>query len=297
MDFKQLESFVSVVKHQSFTKAAEKLYISQPTISTHIRLLEDELQSRLIIRTTKSIEITPRGWELFECASGILKMRDQLVEEWSGDAKKIIYLGASSIPSAYILPEVLPAFGKRFPDVFFDMKQSDSQEIIEQMKQDKYNVALVGMPCTDERLACESFYRDRIVLITPVTEPYLSWRGKQTLSAKDFFNEPIILREQGSGSQKTAGIFFEKNGIKETELHVAARINDQESIKNLVASGLGISLVSEKAVRNFVEEKKVLMFELPQDESERNLYLLYNREYILKPFIKSFISFVKDFYE
>ena len=76
MELKQLRSFATVVESRSFTKAAEKLYTSQPTISTHIRQLEEQLHSRLIVRTTKSIEVTPRGWELYECAATILKLQD-----------------------------------------------------------------------------------------------------------------------------------------------------------------------------------------------------------------------------
>ena len=79
MDFKQLQSFISVVRCKSFTEAAEELGISQPTISTHIRILEEELNSRLIVRTAKSFEVTPRGTELFECAQNILKLRDDMI--------------------------------------------------------------------------------------------------------------------------------------------------------------------------------------------------------------------------
>ena len=110
MEFKQLQSFVAVVHYDSFTKAAEKLYLSQPTISTHIRLLEEELHTQLIIRSTKSIEVTPKGRELYECACNILKQRDNLITNWEEEDRKIIYVGTSTIPSAYILPEVLPKF-------------------------------------------------------------------------------------------------------------------------------------------------------------------------------------------
>ena len=104
MDFKQLQSFISVVRCKSFTEAAEELGISQPTISTHIRILEEELNSRLIVRTAKSFEVTPRGTELFECAQNILKLRDDMITRWNGHDSKVIRLGVSTIPSAYILP-------------------------------------------------------------------------------------------------------------------------------------------------------------------------------------------------
>ena len=115
MEFKQLKSFIAVVECQSFTKAAQNLFLSQPSISTHIQKLEEELHSRLIIRTTKNIEITPRGMELYECACEIMKRWDNLLLHWDSETKKIIRLGASTIPSAYILPELLPAYGKEHP--------------------------------------------------------------------------------------------------------------------------------------------------------------------------------------
>lgn len=88
MEFRQLESFCAVVRYQSFTKAAEKLYISQPTISTHIRMLEQEFNSRLIIRTTKNIEITPHGKELFACAQKIFTLKNDLIQNGLKKIKK-----------------------------------------------------------------------------------------------------------------------------------------------------------------------------------------------------------------
>ena len=107
MDFKQLRSFVAVVDCGSFTKAAARLYTPQPTVSAHIRQLEDELHERLFLRTTKSLAITPRGRELYEYAAHVLSLQDRLLSSWSED-QHLIRLGSSTIPSAYILPELLP---------------------------------------------------------------------------------------------------------------------------------------------------------------------------------------------
>lgn len=88
MELRQLQSLVAVVKYRSFTKAAEMLYISQPTISTHIRMLEEELEYRLIIRNTKSIQVTPKGIELYECACKILALKDELMQRWAEENQK-----------------------------------------------------------------------------------------------------------------------------------------------------------------------------------------------------------------
>lgn len=297
MDFKQLQSFVTVVKYKSFTKAAEVLYTSQPTISTHIRTLEEELSSRLIIRTTKTLEITPRGWELYECANNILELKDNLLKKWSDETKRIIHLGSSTIPSAYILPEILPDFGKAHPNVYFVINQSDSQGVIDGLRHGNFDVGLIGMKCQDEMLECIPFYEDRMVIITPVNEHFLSLKEKPDLNLRDLLKEPLIYRENGSGTKKSADKLLESLDIKEGELNITARINDQESIKNLVAGGLGISIISQKAAMDFQKEKRILVFELPKNSSRRQLYLVYHKNYIFKDYMTAFLKFVKTYYK
>ncbi|MDC7286728.1 selenium metabolism-associated LysR family transcriptional regulator [Blautia schinkii] len=297
MDFKQLQSFISVVKYKSFTAAAEALEISQPTISTHIRILEDELNSRLIIRTAKSFEITNRGWELYECAQNILKLRDDMLSRWNGTESKVVRLGVSTIPSAYILPEVLPGFGELHKDISFMVNQSDSRNIIEAVHKGTYDIGLVGMKTEDELLEFVEFYQDRMVLITPKTEYFLSLKQQKDVPLKQLLTEPMLLREQGSGSGRSAELFLQKMGVSEEELRVSARMNDQESIKNLVAGGLGVSIVSEKAVQDDVSAGRLLKFELPAELSHRGLYIIYQKEYILKTYVKEFINYLLEYYK
>ena len=105
MEFKQLEAFVAVVENKSFSEAARQLNLTQPTISAHIQTLEQELNSRLLIRTTKKLTITQRGLQLYDCASNMLNMRKNIIDEFTGQNKKIIDLAVSTIPSSYLLPE------------------------------------------------------------------------------------------------------------------------------------------------------------------------------------------------
>ncbi len=295
MELKQLRSFTAVVRYGSFTRAAEKTYLSQPTISTHVRSLEEELHTQLIIRDTKNITVTARGWELYECAVHMLELQDNLLRRWSQASKKIIQLGASTIPSAYILPEILPQYGKMHPDTYFVVNQSDSSGVVHGLQHGLYDIGMTGMACQEDGLRCIPFYRDRMVLITPVTPRYLAMQ-EQAAPLEALLREPIILREEGSGSRKSAGRFLERMGIPEEELKVTARVNDQESIKNLVAGGLGVSIVSERAVRNFVEEKRLLKFDLPEDTAERRLYLVFSGELPAGSAVGTFADFVQRFY-
>lgn len=294
MELKQLRSFAAVVRYGSFTRAAENTYLSQPTISTHIRALEEELNTQLLLRDTKNLQVTPRGQELYECACRMLELQDNLLQRWRQSDQHIIQLGASTIPSAYILPEVLPRYGKENPGSYFVVHQSDSRQVIEGVAGGLFDVGMSGMPCQDEAIRCEPFFRDRMVLITPVSRRFLAMQSQGEQALAELLREPIILREPGSGSQKSADRFLSQMGLRENELRVTARVNDQESIKNLVSGGLGVSIVSEKAVRDFVAEKRLLAFPLPSGSAERNLYLLLPRHASADSL--RFCSFVREFY-
>lgn len=294
MDFKQLQSFVTVVQEESFTQAAIKLFISQSTISTHIRQLETALNTKLILRTTKSLQITPKGRELYEYAQNILELKERMLQACSIESQRIIHLGASTIPSAYILPKLLADFGRLHPDIYFIIHQSDSQGIISGLKDGLFNLGFIGMSCEDSDFCCQPFCKDRMVLITPVNEHFLHYKQQKEIALTELLREPLILREKGSGSKKMADNFLAHSGISEDELQIIARVNDQEAIKNLVASGMGISIISEKAAQNFLQEKRLLAFELPQDFSERSLYLIYRQNYLLPSYVKEFLSFISQ---
>ena len=294
MDFKQLQSFVTVVQEESFTQAAGKLFVSQSTVSTHIHQLESELNTKLILRTTKSLQITPKGRELYEYALNILELKERMIQACSIESQRIIHLGASTIPSAYILPQLLADFGKRHPDIYFIIHQSDSQGIINGLKDGLFNLGFIGMSCEDSDFCCQPFCHDRMVVITPVNEHFLRYKQQKENVLPELLREPLILREKGSGSKKMADNFLAHSGISEDELQIIARVNDQETIKNLVAGGMGISIISEKAAHNFLQEKRLLAFELPQAFSERSLYLIYRKNYLLPSYVKEFLNFISQ---
>lgn len=296
MEFKQLESYAAVVRHQSFTKAAESLFISQPTISIHIRALEEELNTQLLMRTTKNIEVTPEGMKLYEYVLNLLELRDRMMQECSAGSKNIIHLGASTIPSAYILPEVLPKFGKLKPNTFFVIHQSDSKAVADGLTDGVFDVGLVGMPVERENLICEKFCQDRMVIITPVTEYYLKLQAMPEVPLEELLRQPMILREKGSGTKKSADLLLEQMGLTDDKLNITARVNDPEAIKNLVAGGVGISIISQRAARNFLMEKRVLQFELPESANTRALYVVCRRDQSKRPDTREFMDFVHRFY-
>ena len=293
MDFKQLKSFAAVVEYQNFSKAAERLHIAQPTISTHIRMLEEELNTRLILRTTKSIEITPQGWDAYRYAIKILDLKDRIMDSCSADSKNIIRLGASTIPAAYILPEVLSRYGELSPNSYFVINQAKSREVVEGVMDGLYDIGLTGMPVEREGLTCIPLYENRLVLITPVTERFIRLQLRSASPLEELLKEPMVLRE--AGSKKSANRYLDAMGISEENLQVVARVNDQETVKNMVARGMGVSLISEVAARDFVKERRLLKFTLPDYNSEQFIYLVYRTRFGSEPKVQDFVNFLQRY--
>ncbi len=291
MEFKQLRTFVEVVHTESFTDAAQRLFLSQPTVSQHIRQLEEEMGTRLVMRTTRKIEITAEGRQLCSYAEDILALRDRMVANCSQRESSILSISASTIPSAYILPSVLKMFGKEHPDVYFSIHQSDSAGAERGVLEGIFDLGLIGRQPESDNLESTVFCTDSMVLITPVN-PYFLEMKKKHANVRTMLDQPIILREEGSGSLKAADQYLESEKINEKDLHVVARINDQEAIKNMVAGGLGMSFLSSRAAKEFVEAKRVLSFDLPHDTAVRSFYVIQRRNDIQTPLRKEFVRFL-----
>ena len=295
MEFKQLEAFVAVVDYGSFSEAARKLYLTQPTISAHVRSLEEELHTRLILRTTKKTTITTRGYQLYDSAVRMLEIRNNLLENFTGVQKHMIDLAASTIPSSYLLPEILAAFGKTHPDIYFHSIQADSAESINRVLDGTVDLALVGQNTRDETCVFLPFCQDKLVIATPITNHYLSLQNK-TVSFEDFIKDPIIIREKGSGTKKEMDLFLERIGITPSDLIVIARMNDLEGIKKSIVNGLGISILSARSAIDLQKTKQILLFPLEESAHKRTFYIVYSKNRILKPHVRQFIQFIQNFY-
>ena len=209
----------------------------------------------------------------------------------------MIDLAASTIPSSYLLPELLAAFGKTHPDVYFHSIQSDSSESISRVLDGTVDLALVGQNTRDESCVFIPFCHDELVIATPVTDHYLALKDRETPAIfHDFLKDPIILREKGSGTKKEMDLFLDRAGITTGNLNVIARMNDLESIKKSIVNGLGISILSSRAVTDLQRTKQILVFPLEESAHKRSFYIVYSKNRILKPHVKQFVQFARDYY-
>ena len=296
MELKQLEAFVKVVELRSFSRAAEQMYLTQPTISAHIVSLEKEFNTRFLDRTTKNVQVTAHGERLYEYAKEMLAVKEELYQGFSKEEKETqsISIAGSTIPSQYILPELIEAFGQQNEKVRFTIQQGDSDYVIGEILKHKASIGFVGIKVLDDRLRYLPFYEDKLVVITPNTEYYKELLESCTF--EDLMKEPIILRENGSGTKKIAEKFLEAKKVSVDNLNIVAYINDQEIIKKSVSRGMGITIMSKKAALDYVEDKKLLLYDPQEEGMTRKLYIVYGKRKKLERLEKKFIEFSCQFY-
>ncbi len=294
MDFKQLEAFVYVVRSGSFSKAAEKLYLTQPTISAHIGSLEKELGAQLLVRSAKEAYPTQTGSALYEHAVRMLAMRDDALRTCKNSAPDItgaIHIAASTIPYHYVLPKAMAGFRSQYPEVTFQVYGLDSAAVVERVVAGKVEVGMTGAKMDEEKCEYQPILEDSLVLITPNTPEY---DKKDGYTIDELRRLPFIIREVGSGTRKETEDFLAKKGISAGHLHIVAQMSEQDAIKNAVRQGLGVSVMSRLAVDDFAEFKMIRVYPLQEGEILRKLYLVYRKNRPLTAAAEAFVRYVRE---
>ena len=300
MDIRQLESFVVVAEQGSFSEAARILHISQPSISTHISSLESELGVRLFNRTTKKVVLTTQGKEVYEYALGIFNLTRRIRDLGQSPSSQTLQLGASSVPSAYMLPDIMKGFRDEYPDCRISLRQSDSAIVIEELIDGVCDVGIVGDVIKANSLVYTPILEDKNVLVTANNEHFRALKaegGKDDteLIRRILMNEPVIMRETGSGSRRFFDLFLTENDLQFSKIHIAAFCNDMEAVKNMVAKDVGISITPRISVEKEIEEGNLIAFDLTRGSNldMRTFYLVTKREKRKNILKNQFVQYVK----
>ncbi|MBU5435315.1 selenium metabolism-associated LysR family transcriptional regulator [Pseudoflavonifractor sp. MSJ-37] len=278
MQIKQLEVFVHVARLKSFSKAADALYLTQPTISAHISSLENELGTKLVIRSTKEIQLTTTGSILLGYATqilGLCERAEQEVKTASSDIQGALSVAASTVPSQYLLPRILPSLRKRYPKVFFQIYQGDTNQVAQRVFENGAELGIIGSPVQKAGCVCTPFFSERMVIATPNTQEYQELDGVMTTQA--LRSSPFLVREPGSGTRRRGEEFLRGIGIDPRDLVLAAQLQSTESILQGVKNGLGIAIVSGLAAVDYTEMGKILTFDFDSPLLTRQFYLIHHR--------------------
>ena len=249
MNIHHLETFVRIIEAKSFTRAAEELSLTQPTVSKQIVDLEQFFQVRLIDRTKRSLALTRAGEILFNYAKDFVALKREAIDAMAafrGLKSGSLRLGASSIPGVYILPPILKAFKSRFSGVELTLVLSDSKDITTRVENGDIDVGFVGSREETKRIAYRKFLEDNIIFVAPLD-------FAEAIDIHDIADYPLLTREPGSGTRKCFETALRKRHLKLEDLHVVGELGDTEAIKAAVREGMGISYISNRAVREELE--------------------------------------------
>ncbi len=290
MDFKQIEAFVNVVRCKSFSKAAEAMFFSQPTISAHVAVLEKELGCRLLDRKGRSVELTREGALFFEHAVELVNIRARAIREINDNRVEygMLEIKTSSIPALIFLPDILSRFRQRNEKIRFHIDSSDTQTVISDIIGRIGEIGFVGERTNDAKLRFEEVFTDRMALVVPA-----GFDIPDEVSLEEVLNYPFIWRESGSATRKLFEAEAAKKGFDRKDFEVVANFNDIDPLIRSVEEGLGVSLLSEHLIERLTTDK-LRAVKITDISLDRVFYMITAMNASLSPAAAQFRKFVLD---
>lgn len=292
MDLHQIEIFCALVKLRSFSKAADMLLLTQPTVSGHIKNLESELGVRLLDRIGKRVVPTEAGEALFHSGQKLLALRTEALDEikgLSGEIAGSLKIGASTIPGAYVLPDFITAFKKKYPTVSLHLAISDTAAVTAAVLKGELHIGIVGAKATDSRLEAHPFLDDELVVAVRSNHP---WAKKKNIAVEDLLGEPFILREDGSGTRRIMEDRLGKAGFGVADLREAAIAGSSDAVRESIKAGLGVSILSVRAIRDDIKAKRLTALRIKGIPMDRAFSILLLKGRSRSALCKTFLDFL-----
>ena len=293
MDLWQLHIFCKVVEHKSFSKAAKKIQISQPTISSHIKELESHFGCRLVDRLSREAVPTKAGELLYKYAGRLLRLSDEAemaVNEFSGKIKGNLVVGGSTIPGEYILPGIIGAFSIHYPEVSTQLIIGDTRKIINATITGECELGIVGAVAKDKSVYQEKLIEDDMKLV--ITSDH-KWARKKSVSIAALIKEPFIIRESGSGTLESLETNLNTRGYSIRDFNIPAVMGSTVAVIQGIKSKVGVSIISTVAISEDLQSGKLKALPIEGLNLKRRFYLTRHRQRSPSPVGQTFIKFLK----
>ncbi|WML45771.1 selenium metabolism-associated LysR family transcriptional regulator [Neobacillus sp. PS3-40] len=292
MDLHQLYIFTKVVEHKSFSKAADDIFLSQSTVSTHIQSLEKTLNVKLFDRVGRESILTPYGERLYDWALKILKLKDQALLDLNfgmTEFRGAIRLAASSVPGQFIIPKMVGKFREKYPNITFHINQFSSKIVSEKVLSGSVDFGILGEKYENDKLHYIPLLKENLVLVSSnqVDIP-------NPANIQEIIKHPFIMRNSDSGTNAILERFFKKRQISKDQLNIIAYTDSSQSLIQFVMQGIGISIISEIAAKEYFSNNLIKLHQIEDFIDERYFYLVYNKSRTLSLIAKLFIKDAKE---
>lgn len=290
MELRHIEVFVAVVKEKSFTKAAERLGLSQPTVSLHLQSLERELGVRLLDRDGRKISMTPAGKLFYQYAVEIVDLKNKAILElkrFLGSVEGNFTIGASTVPGEYILPRLLPGFVNQYPKTRFRIQVMDSREVNLAVAEGEMDMGVVGARADDDRLDYTRLCEDEVVVFAPA-----GMELEGSVDVEGLREIPLVMREKGSGTREAFEEAVAQLGLRPEELKVVAEVGSTTAVKEAVKSGLGCGIASKMSIRDEVSSGLFKVIDVKGLNISREFLIVVRKNRTLAPAVELFINYL-----
>ena len=267
----QLRVFETVARHGSFTRAAEELYITQPTVSSQVKQLTKSVGLPLFEQIGKSLYLTEAGEELLKTCQDIFERLgnfEMKVADLKGTKQGQLKIAVITT-AKYIIPRLLGSFCQNYPGIDIALKVTNHQEIQQRMLNNEDDLYVVSDPPTDVDLLNKPFLDNPLVVIANKDHPLAN---QKNIDISCLNNEPFIMREQGSGTRDAVLDLFEQHDVS---VKVRLELGSNEAIKQAIAGGLGISALSEHCLVSHSNSGELQVLDIQHFPIKRRWYVSY----------------------
>ena len=292
-NLRELEIFSKVVELESFSRAAEVVFLVQASVSERIASLEKKIGVPLLDRLGRKVVPTAAGELLYKHAILFLEMKEtaQLeIERFLGLKHGEISMGGSTIPGEYILPDLIGKFNRQHPHLAVKLSIADSSEIEKRVLAGKLEMGVIGSKSQQANLLCQQLWKDELVLAVPAQH---RWARRKTVSLQELWEAPFILREEGSGTLKILDNYLRKsvsNGSN--SLNVTACFGSSTAVKEGIKAGLGLSILSARAIDTDVRAGLLKSLKVRGLTMSRTFFLIRNRLRTASPSCQALLDFL-----
>ena len=293
IEMRQIQVFLALSELLNFSRAAEKIHLTQPTVSSHLKSLENYLGVKLLERGGKQIRLTPAGELFLPYARRIYNLQDRAAKELrlhAGAESGSLEIGGSNTPGQYLLPALIGRFSTPRKKVRITLQISDSEEIIARIADGRLELGLVGTPAPAGDFLSQPSHGDELIL---VASPEIAAGLGPVISVAKLKKLPLILREKGSATRRVTLAALQKLGLKGThELNQIAEMGSVEAVRQALKSGLGAAIISNLAVGEDLASGRLVRIALPGEPIHRRFHLVCDRRRQLTPLAEALSRFI-----
>jgi DNA-binding transcriptional LysR family regulator len=288
---RDLQVFLSVSKHLNYTRAGEEINLSQPSVSVRIHQLESELRVKLFEQLGKKVVLTDAGQLLVPYANRVIAAVDDAhhaIDELQGLERGSLRIGASTTPGMYLVPQVVARFKRSHPKIDIHLRIKDTREVEDGVLNNEFDFGFVGGHLAAAEVSAHAWLTDELLL---VVSPDHRLRNKKTVRKQDLEGESFIVRESGSATRATIVTQLQQANF---ELETVIEMENPESIKKAVQSGLGIAFISKFAIATELKAKTLTAIRVRDLTINRELKIVHRKDKHLSRAAVAFIEMARD---